>query len=341
MVLAKPRQKAVLWPEIVPLPENRLAFHAVKRLENKLRRSGRVSVPFHPLLICGPSGTGKTLITTALVKRVVASAAVRTVQTVPAHDLTPNPDGSEGDVDFADLERVDLLVIEDVQQLAKSSIQPLSRLIEARGRRRLATVITSNISPALLKKFPQRLVSRMTAGLVTPLDALSVASREKVLAHTAETKKLRLSGEAIRWLAAKPTGGGLRPLIGQLDLIKSLSAGHATAFTVDELKSLLAASDNPPDAASLDRIISRVAATFQVKTKDLLGPSRLGNVLLPRQVTMFLARDVLKLSLPRIGELLGGRDHTTVLNAIRKITTAMSGDRKLAATIQHLQSELV
>jgi chromosomal replication initiator protein len=127
----------------------------------------------------------------------------------------------------------------------------------------------------------------------------------------------------------------MRPLLGMLDSLKASHRGRATAISLEQVRA--AAMSEP---IGVERIVKRVAETYGVKPRELLGPSRLRNVLLPRQVAMFLARDVALLSLPSIGEHFGGRDHSTVQHAVNKIRVALAGDRQLAGTIRQLKLEL-
>lgn len=99
-------------------------------------------------------------------------------------------------------------------------------------------------------------------------------------------------------------------------------------------------ADSPPPTPILDAIVRTVGRAFRVKAKELTGPSRLRTVLVPRQVAMYLAREVGKQTLVSIGQYFGGRDHTTVLNAVRKVETAMRSDEALAGRVRELQREL-
>ena len=313
-------------PSFVELSENRLAVHATARLARCVSRG----TPFPLVLLHGPPGTGKTHLAESLVCQVVHGPAVRTVQSLPATEMRFS---SDTDVDFTDLGGVDLLVIEDVHQLAPAGAPLLSRLLDERQRRRRPTLLTASAGPARFKKLPRRLTDRLSAGLVIALEPYSTASRKTLLIHHAAEKNLALDAAALDWLAARPTGGSLRPLLGLLDTLKAQHRGRT--ISLDALKLL-----GSTDALGVETIVARVAETFGVKTKELLGPSRLRAVLLPRQVAMFLARDLALLSLPRIGAHFGGRDHTTVSHAVNKIRTAIAGDRQLAGTIRQLRIEL-
>src|SRR5262249_49466509 len=145
--------------------------------------------------------------------------------------------------------------------------------------------------------------------------------------------------DARDWLADQP-GGGARPLIGALERLKVLSRGVPDPLDRDGVAALLAGTDAAPAPTGVDRIVARVAAAFGGRPKDLLGPSRLRAILVPRQVAMYLAREMAKLSLVQIGRQFGGRDHTTVLHAVRTVEGALAADPKLAGTVRELWAEL-
>ena len=107
------------------------------------------------------------------------------------------------------------------------------------------------------------------------------------------------------------------------------------------MEACLRESGQPTSAApTLAGIVKRAAAAFGVSEKELLGRSRLRKCLVPRQAAMYLARELTRLSLPRIGAFFGGRDHTTVLHACRKVEADMAADEKLAGIVRQLRGEL-
>ncbi len=167
------------------------------------------------------------------------------------------------------------------------------------------------------------------------LETLGVKSRRAIL--EANAKNVRLAPDALDWLAAQ--GGGLRAALGLLQNLALVASSYPGPLDRAAVEQIVAGTGQPTSRGTdLAAIMKRVCAAFGITQKELLGPSRLRRVLLPRQVAMYLARELAGLSLPRIGAAFG-RDHTTVLHACRKIEEAMEGDMKLAAVVKQLQGE--
>jgi chromosomal replication initiator protein len=316
--------------DVLPLPENRSAARAVRRLATALTRPKRGRLPFNPLVLHGPTGTGKTALVGELV-RAVTAATGHTVRVVAANDIDPRPDEDDS---LAGLRECDLLVIEDVQHLAERAADFAERLLDARTARRRATVLTANVGPAVLKHLPRRLTSRVSAGLVVPLVGFSPASRLKLLTFHADRLRVRLADDAARWLADQ-SPGGFRPLLGMLNTLKA-TVRPLEELSRDDVIERLADAAKPTDAGD---IIAAVAAAFGVTAKEIRGSSRLKTVALARQVAIYLARVSAKRSLPAIGREFG-RDHSTVLHAVRKVEELLAKDEELAGVVRELRSRL-
>jgi chromosomal replication initiator protein len=290
----------------------------------------------------GLPGTGKTHLTTTLLHKLAEGTAVVTARVVSAGDLARSAAGGE-DIGFADrdLMSCDLLVLEDIQLLPARDADAVCDLLDRRTSRRRATVVTANAGPAGLKKLPRKLTSRLAAGLVVQLEPLSPASRRTVLDAAAKARKLRLTPDAVDWLAHQRTGGGIRALLGLLGNLAQAAPSYPGPLDRATTEEILAGTGQPTSSRrDVAGIVKGVAAAFGVTVKELLGPSRLRRVMVPRQVAMYLARGLCGLSLPRLGAAFGGRDHTTVLHACRKVEADMAGDDMLAGVVRQLRAEL-
>jgi chromosomal replication initiator protein len=323
------------WNGFLVLPENRSGVRAMRKLVGATLSWKRSS--FGPLVLHGPSGTGKTLLTSAALKTITRSIGGFTVQKVAAGDLSR----SGGDEDFADedLQTCDFLIVEDIQHLSTRASDAACELIDHRTSRGKPLVISASTGPAGLTHLPRRLTSRLAAGLVVQLNHLGMRSRRAILRTAARQCKTRLAPDALQWLSEQ--GTGMRAALGLLQNISPFAARYSGPLDRKAVEHLLADSGQPTSTrGDPEQIVKRVAAVFGLSEKELLGASRLRSVLLPRQVAMYLMRELTKLSLPRIGAFFAGRDHTTVLHACRKVEAEMVEDEKLVGIVRQIRREL-
>lgn len=315
-------------------------MRAVRAVAAALPAGRRVA--FAPVVLHGPPGTGKTHLCSSLLRQLSDGPALVTAQTVAAGDLARAAvDDREAGFADRDLAACDLLVLEDVQLLPAREADAVCDLLDRRTARRKATVVTASTGPAGLRHLPRKLTSRLAAGLVVQLEPLSPASRRLVLEDTAKARQLRLTPDALDWLAAQATGGGVRPLLGLLGNLAPAAHDFSGPLGRTAVQEILAGTGQPTsNRRDVAGIVKRVAAAFGVTAKELLGPSRLRRVMVPRQVAMYLARGLCGLSLPRLGAAFGGRNHTTVLHACRKVEADLEADAKLAGLVRQLRAEL-
>jgi chromosomal replication initiator protein len=228
-------------------------------------------------------------------------------------------------------------VVEDLHEVKDADIDAVVRLLDFRAARQKPTVVTASAGPAGLTELPRRLTNRLAAGLVVRMEYPSVPSRRHAIHTQAEKRKLKLEESAEKWLA-RNSAGSMRILMGYLDKLKPLAKQSGLPLTAKQVREWLA---EPVEAVDpIERIVDRVATSYGLKPKEILGASRLRGVMLPRQVAMYLAREVAKLPLATIGRYFGGRDHSTVLHATRRIAEIMKSDPELAVALRELKAGL-
>jgi chromosomal replication initiator protein len=152
---------------------------------------------------------------------------------------------------------------------------------------------------------------------------------------------VRLTDEALDWLAEQSTGGSVRATLGLLQNLAQVVGEFPGPLGRAEVEQTLAQTGQPTSSVGHDvsTIVKRVAAAFSLSEKELLGASRLRGVLRPRQIAMYLARELTGLSLPRIGAAFD-RDHTTVLHACRKVEGEIAANATLAKQVNELRATL-
>jgi chromosomal replication initiator protein len=324
----------------VTTPENRSARLAVERLADAVC-AGRLRHEPNPLVLHGPAGTGKTHLIHALAGNVLQRRPDLTCTLLPAAEcaelLRPAEDRAESEPDPADWHS-DLLIVEDLQHLPARSAEAFAGVLDARSARREPTVLTATAGPARLTHLPARLTSRLISGLVVGLEPFAPASRLTVLEDKAQRRQLAVGRDVLAWIA-EHAGGSVRQLEGALARVEALARLHERT---PDLRLVTAHFSGDTDAArpSVERITERVGAYFQLEPRQMQSRRRLRHALLPRQVGMYLARQLTPLSLKQIGAYFGGRDHSTVLHACRKVEEAMAHDATLSGAVRRLHADL-
>jgi chromosomal replication initiator protein len=320
--------------------ENRGALLAVQHVTTCVC-SGRARRTDNPLLLHGPPGAGKTHLVSALVAEVTRTTATLIVNVLAAGDLVA-PDEPEGDDPFEAARRCDLLIVEDLQHLPVRSAEKLVQLFDYLLVRDRQMVFTANAGPQQLnhrgQRFPARLTSRLASGLVVHLPPLGAAGRLALLKEQAQRRQFAVGHDVLAWLAEHLTGGG-RQLEGALNRLEMLARMHQRPPDVAAVAAHFQeqAEANRP---TVERIAERVSGYFQVRPQELQSRRRYRNVLLPRQVGMYLARRLTSLSLQQIGAYFGGWDHSTVRHACKKIETTLAHDAVLSGAVRQLHADL-
>jgi chromosomal replication initiator protein len=236
------------------------------------------------------------------------------------------------------LVRCDLLVVEDLQHLRSEASEGLVGLFDRRLARQGQMIFTASVGPAQLVDLSARLTSRMAVGLVVGLSPFSSQSRLLFLAERARSRQLQLSEAVVAWMAKRLTGS-IRHLEGALDRLQAYARLHPVPLDIPAVAALFH-DESAAASPTVERIANRVSAYFHVGAAALRSRRRVRNALLPRQVGMYLARRLTNLSLERIGSYFGGRDHSTVLHACRKVEKTIGHDAGLSSAVRQLYADL-
>jgi chromosomal replication initiator protein len=286
---------------------------------------------YNPLVIHGESGLGKTHLLHAIgnyVLNLYPSARVRYVNT---EEFTNDVINAIGDRKTAELQRkyreVDVLLVDDIQFLERKEAtqSEFFHTFNALHNANKQIVMTSDRPPKQLKTLEERMLSRFAWGLQTETLPPDLETRIAILRKKAAAERLTVPADVLEFIASR-VQTNIRELEGAL--IRTTAFANLQKVPVDlslahiVLKDLVAEGDEPEITASM--IMAQTAAYSDFSIDELCGPNRTRNLVLARQIAMYLCRELTQLSLPKIGEEFGGRDHTTVLHADKKIRTLMA-----------------
>jgi chromosomal replication initiator protein len=323
---------------LLPLPESRSARVAVENLARCLN-ANKLDDLVLVLFLHGPAGTGKTCLVNALLEEVGPEVCLCSANAFP---LPWDQDDTTAAERYEQARRCDLLIVEDLQHLPARANACLISLMDERLRRRLPTVFTATTGPAKLghrgRPLPLRLTNRLAGGLVVALSPLQTDSRRFFLTEMARHRGLSVDDEVLDWLAKILTGGG-RQLEGALNQLDALQGVTAKRLTLDEVRAHFQ-TQAEAGQPTIDRIVHRVSAYFSVEPRLLRSARRQRRLLIARHVSMYLARTLTRMSLQQIGACFGGRDHSTVLHACRKVEQAMKSDDAVSGAVRQIRAEL-
>lgn len=317
---------------LLAIPENRSALAAIQDLLFNLTSGAAGDLP-NLLFLHGPSGSGKTHLVGAMVEELRNGGL--DVCAMSANDFADTSDWTLS-------RQADLLVVEDLQHLPTRYVETMIQLIDERLRQAAPMIVTALHGPAHLKhrgaSLPLRLTDRLAGGLVVSLEPMQATSRRRLLKAAAERTKLNVAPDILDWLAEHLVGGG-RQLEGAIRQLKSLQRLQAKPLRLSDIQAHFR-SQIKAETSTVKRITEQVGGFYQIATKHMLSARRSHDVLLPRQVSMYLARQLTNWSLQKIGMFFGGRDHKTVQHACRKVEEAMKNDAALSGAVRRLHAEL-
>jgi chromosomal replication initiator protein len=236
----------------------------------------------------------------------------------------------------------DVLLIDDIQFLSNkdSSQDEFFHTFNALHYAHKQIVLTSDKLPAELPGVEDRLRSRFTWGLIAEVESPDLETRVAILKRKAELERVNMPDEVALYLAAH-VKTNVRELEGALLRLAARASFQAQPITLelarDALAKLIA---NTPTGLTIESIQREVAAYFDVKLADLKGPKRHRAVAHPRMIAMFLARKLTNMSYPEIGSRFGGKDHSTVISAVRKIERLCADEPTVRSVVQTIESHL-
>ena len=291
---------------------------------------------YNPLFIYGGSGLGKTHLLHAIGHYALSLYPKIKVRYVSSEEFTndfinaiQNNRSSAFQAEYRD---IDVLLIDDIQFLqGKDQTQEaFFHTFNTLHDHNKQVVITSDLQPKELTGFEERMLSRFEWGLITDIQAPELETRIAILRKKAQNEKIKVPDEILEYMAAR-VASNIRELEGTLIRVTAFAALNRTRVDMNLVQTVL--KDVVPlgeqNIIIPNDIIAEVSKYYSITPSDLFGSSRQQAVAQARQIAMYLIREQTNLSLPKIGQLFGNRDHTTVMYANKKVTDLMKERRAL------------
>ncbi|MDT3345265.1 chromosomal replication initiator protein DnaA [Microbacterium aquilitoris] len=302
---------------------------------------------YNPLFIYGDSGLGKTHLLHAIGDYAINLYTGIKVRYVSSEEFTNdfinsivNNRASAFQARYRD---VDILLIDDIQFLQgrAETQEAFFHTFNQLHDHDKQVVITSDVPPRHLTGFEDRMRSRFEWGLITDVQAPDLETRIAILRKKAQSERLQVPDEVLEYIATK-VSSNIRELEGALIRVSAFASLNRSNLDISLAQTVLRDIVDQDDAnvISPTDIISATAQYFRLTVDDLYGSSRSQSVATARQIAMYLCRERTSLSLPKIGQLFGNRDHTTVMYAYKKISELMKERRSIYNQVSEITSQL-
>lgn len=320
---------------------NRFAHAAALAVGNEPAKS------YNPLYLYGGVGLGKTHLMHAIGNRILENNPNANILYVTSEKFTNqliNAIKDNKNEFFRNKYRnIDVLLIDDIQFIAgKERVQEeffhtFNSLHEANKQ----IIISSDRPPKEIPTLEDRLRSRFEMGLITDIQAPDFETRIAILRKKAQMENIEVSNEVTNYIA-KNIKSNIRELEGALTRVIAYSSltNRTISFdlAVEALKDIITTTKN--EEITVNRIKEKVASVFNIKMEDFNSKKRTRSIAYPRQIAMYLSRELTDLSLPKIGEEFGGRDHTTVIHAHDKIVKDIQVNEEIKSKIEKIILDL-
>jgi chromosomal replication initiator protein len=331
---------ALTFDTLVPGRANQMARTAA------LHVAGAPGQLYNPLFIYGGVGLGKTHLVHAVGNALLTDRPNARVMYLHAEqfisDVVKNYQRKTFDELKAKYHSLDLLLIDDVQFIAgkERTQEEFFNTFEALLAKKAHIIMTSDTYPKGLVDIDERLRSRMDSGLSVAIEPPELEMRVAILQRKADQEGTPMP-EDVAFFVAKNVRANVRELEGALRKILAYARfSHKEiniALAREALKDLLSIQNRQ---ISVENIQKTVADFYKIKVADMYSKKRPASIARPRQIAMYIAKELTQKSLPEIGELFGGRDHTTVLHAVRKIADERSKNTELNQQLHVLEQTL-
>ena len=303
---------------------------------------------YNPLFIYGGVGLGKTHLMHAIGHYVLSQNPAAKVVYVSSEKFTNeliNSIKDDKNVEFRNKYRnVDILLVDDIQFIAgkERTQEEFFHTFNALYENSKQIIVSSDRPPKEIPTLEDRLRSRFEWGLITDIQAPDFETRIAILRKKAETEGIIVPNEVLEFIAKK-IKANIRELEGALTRIVAYSSLTNREISIDlsseALKDII--SSSRPKQVTVNLIKDVVSQYYNIRMEEFNSKRRTRSISYPRQIAMFLSRELTDLSLPKIGEEFGGRDHTTVIHAYEKIIKARDNDPDFSNKLDQIKKEII
>ncbi|MGB3732264.1 chromosomal replication initiator protein DnaA [Microbacterium sp.] len=302
---------------------------------------------YNPLFIYGDSGLGKTHLLHAIgdyAQSLYAGVKVRYVSSEEfTNDFINSIANNRGAAFQSRYREVDILMIDDIQFLQgrAETQEAFFHTFNQLHDHNKQVVITSDVAPKLLTGFEDRMRSRFEWGLITDVQAPDLETRIAILRKKAQSESLHIPDEVLEYIATV-VSSNIRELEGALIRVSAFASLNRSALDISLAQTVLRdiVDTTEDNVIAPTDIITSTAGYFKLTVDDLYGSSRSQQIALARQIAMYLCRERTNLSLPKIGQLFGNRDHTTVMYACKKISELMKERRSVYNQVTEITTQI-
>ncbi|MEG2602105.1 MAG: chromosomal replication initiator protein DnaA, partial [Carnobacterium sp.] len=302
---------------------------------------------YNPLFFYGGVGLGKTHLMHAIGHQMLEinpDAKVKYVSSETfANDFINSIKNKTSEEFRQEYRKVDLLLVDDIQFFAdkEATQEEFFHTFENLYNDNKQIVLTSDRLPNEIPKLQERLVSRFAWGLSVDITPPDLETRTAILRKKAQAENLEIPDDTLSYIAGQ-IDSNIRELEGALVRVQAFAtmnnADITTSIAADALKSLKGTSNSQ---LTITTIQEEVAKFYHIQVKDLKGKKRVKAIVVPRQIAMYLSREMTENSLPKIGAEFGGKDHTTVIHAHEKISHLVKTDSSMQQEISEIKNLLL
>jgi chromosomal replication initiator protein len=301
---------------------------------------------YNPFFVYGPSGLGKTHLLQAIgnsIKRKYPDKKIFYTSLERFYMDYVNAMNQSRIPHFKDKYRkFDVFIMDDIQFITgKDKTQDeLFHLFNIMYETNRQIIFSSDVHPNFISGLEDRLRSRFGQGMVVDIEAPPFESRLAILRHKSKDYKNRIEDSVLEYIA-EVVQGNIRELEGIITNLITQAEVKKTVLSVNDVKNLLKNNIKAKKSVSIPEIVKIIADYYNIADSFIYNKTRRKDIIKPRQIIMYILRDVYDISYPVIGDKMGGRDHTTVIHSYEKIKNLVKDDPQIAKEIEEIKSMLV